>query len=254
MPRRDTTPVGHPCWIDLFTSDPDRSIAFYGELMGWEAERAGEEYGGYITFRADGDLVAGAMGNDGSEGGPDTWSVYLAVEDAAATVEAATAAGAQVVVPPMAVPDKGTMAVVVDVGGAAVGLWQAGGHDGFDRLAEPGTPGWFELHTRAYAESLEFYRDVFGWDVHTASDADDFRYSTLGREEEGAAGVMDDTVMGPDGPPAHWAVYLQVDDTDKAVARVEELGGSIEMAPEDTPHGRLAACTDPTGARFMLVG
>ena len=42
MPRRDTTPVGHPCWIDLFTSDPDRSIAFYGELMGWEAERAGE--------------------------------------------------------------------------------------------------------------------------------------------------------------------------------------------------------------------
>ncbi len=60
--------------------------------------------------------------------------------------------------------------------------------------------------------------------------------------------------MGPDGPPAHWAVYLQVDDTDAAVAKVEELGGTIQMPPEDTPYGRLARCTDPTGAAFMLIG
>lgn len=254
MPRRDTAPVGHPCWIDLSTSDPDAARAFYGELLGWSSEVGGEEHGGYITFRRGDDLMAGAMPSDASGAAPDTWSVYLAVEDAAATVAAAEAAGAQIVMPAMAVPEMGTMAAIVDVGGAPLGLWQPGGHEGFGILAEPGTPGWFELHTRAYEPSLEFYRTVFGWDTHVASDAEDFRYTTLGAEEEAAAGVMDDTVMGPDGPPAHWAVYFQVADTDAAAAKVEELGGSIEMAPEDTPHGRLAICADPTGARFSLVG
>ena len=34
MPLRDTAPLGAPCWIDLFTSDPDTSRAFYRDLFG----------------------------------------------------------------------------------------------------------------------------------------------------------------------------------------------------------------------------
>src|SRR5262249_3686953 len=76
--RRETAPIGARCWVDLFASDLDRSLAFYGELFGWTAESAGEEYGGYVNFSKDGVLVAGAMRNDGSTGQPDVWSVYLA--------------------------------------------------------------------------------------------------------------------------------------------------------------------------------
>ena len=61
MPKRDSAPIGAPCWVDLFTSDPDKSRAFYGELFGWTAEDAGEEYGGYINFSKDGVPVAGCM-------------------------------------------------------------------------------------------------------------------------------------------------------------------------------------------------
>ncbi len=73
MPKRDSAPIGAPCWIDLYTSDPDKSCAFYGELFGWTWEVGGEEYGGYITFSKDGVSVAGAMRNDGESGAPDMW-------------------------------------------------------------------------------------------------------------------------------------------------------------------------------------
>ena len=106
MPKRDAAPIGAPCWIDLFTSDPDRSRAFYGELFGWTSEDAGPEYGGYINFSKDGVLVAGCMRNDGSAGTPDVWSVYLAIDDAEATVDAATAHGGQVIVPAMDVDGR----------------------------------------------------------------------------------------------------------------------------------------------------
>lgn len=254
MPTRDVAPLGAPCWIDLFTTDADAARSFYGDLFGWTSEVGGEEYGGYITFSRDGVVVAGAMTNDGTSGAPDSWTVYLATADAQATADDATAHGGQVIMAPMEVPEMGTMAVLTGPGGAAFGIWQPSGHQGFGVSAEPGSPGWFELHTRAYEASLDFYRTVFDWDTHVESDTDDFRYTTLGKQQDALAGVMDDTVMGPDGPPAHWAVYFQVADTDVAVARVEELGGKLVMGPDDTPYGRLAVVTDPTGAQFSLVG
>src|SRR5262245_12591196 len=107
VPKPTFTLSGSPCWVDLFTSDPDRAIAFYGSLFGWQAERTGEEFGGYINFSKDGERIAGAMQNDGTAGAPDAWSVYLRTADAAATTEAAAAQGGQVYVPPMAVADLG---------------------------------------------------------------------------------------------------------------------------------------------------
>ena len=70
MPKREEAPTGAPCWIDLLTSDPDRSRSFYGQLFGWTSEDAGEQYGGYINFQKDGIQVAGCMRNDGQSGTP----------------------------------------------------------------------------------------------------------------------------------------------------------------------------------------
>ena len=252
MPKRDTAPIGAPCWIDLFTSDPDTSRAFYGELMGWTAEEPNADFGGYWNFTRDGVLMAGGMRNDGTAGVPDHWNVYLAVEDAEATVAKATAHGAGVIVPVMAVADLGSMAVITDAGGAAIGLWQPGTHKGMGILGEPGAPSWFELHTRDYAASVEFYKDVFGWDARTMSDTADFRYTTLGEGDGAMAGLMDSSKFLPEGVPAHWAVYLHVQDTDAAAKTTAELGGAVVMPPHDTPWGRLALVSDPTGAQFRL--
>ncbi len=252
MPKPDEIPVGAPCWVDLFTADPDRSRAFYGELFGWTSEDAGAEFGGYINFSKDGERVAGAMRNDGSSGAPDAWNVYLATDDAKATVDAAASNGGQVVVPAMPVADLGTMAVVTDPGGAVIGMWQPGTHKGFGILAEPGAPVWFELFTRDYDKVVAFYRTVFRWDTHTAGDTPEFRYTTLGDGDDAKAGIMDASGFLPEGVPSHWSVYFNVADADAALARIVDLGGAIVMPAENTPYGRLASASDPTGALFKL--
>ena len=239
MPKRDAAPVGAPCWIELMTSDPDRSRDFYHRLFGWTSEEAGADYGGYINFSKDGEMVAGCMRSQG-DGPSDVWSVYLASDDAEKTVVAAATEGAQVIVPAMPVMELGTMAFVTDPGGAGIGIWQPGLHRGFGVFAEPGTPGWFELHTRDYDASVSFYRDVFRWDTHVQSDVPEFRYTTYGDGDGRLAGIMDASGFLPAGVPASWSIYFAVEDTDAALAQVVELGGSVVEAAVDTPYGRLA--------------
>jgi len=253
VPLRETAPIGAPCWVDLFTSDPDRSRAFYTELFDWKAQEPNAEFGGYFNFTKDDVLVAGGMTNDGSSGAPDAWSVHLATDNAQATLDAATAHGGQVLVPAMQVGDLGTMSVISDPGGAAIGAWQPARHKGFGIYDEPNTPGWFELHTRDYDASVEFYRDVFKWDAHVVADSPEFRYTTLGEGDGQLAGIMDASAFLPDGVPASWSVYFRVETADAAVRRIVDLGGSVVQAAEDTPYGRIATVADPTGAFFKLV-
>ena len=248
-----STWTGAPCWLDLLTTDTTKAEAFYGGLFGWTAEHGDEEkYGGYITFSKDGVPVGGCMRNDGSAGMPDLWNVYLASADAAATVKSATEHGGRVYMEPMQVPEQGTMAMIGDPGGAAVGVWQPGPFTGIGVVGEPGTPGWFELHTRSYNDVVRFYRDVFGWQTQTMGDTPEFRYTTLGDEKDQAAGIMDGSAF-PESAPMDWSIYFAVDDADAIAARAVELGGSVLAAPEDTPYGRLATLADPTGARFKII-
>lgn len=248
-----TLVAGAPCWNDLFSSDTERAKDFYGRLFGWTTMDPGPEYGGYFLFQKDGKVVAGCMRNDGEQGYPDSWTVYLTTDDADRTVEAARANGGQVVLEPMDVTRNGRFALVSDPGRATIGAWQPREVTGFELRGEPGAPAWFELHTREYDASVAFYRDVFGWDAHTMSDEPEFRYTTLGEGEGALAGIMDASALPPEGAPAGWSIYFEVEDADAALALATELGGAVEREAEDTPYGRLAALTDPTGTRFKLL-
>ena len=254
MPTRNSAPLGSPCWADLWTADVEGSRRFYSELLGWEAQDPSEEFGGYFMFTRNGAPVAGGMGGSPDMPAQNIWSVYLNTEDIAKTVEAASAAGAQILAPPMPVADLGTQAVLVDPTGARLGAWQPGTFPGFTVLEEPGAPSWFELLTRDYAAAVEFYRSVFHWETDAVADSDEFRYTTM-RDPSGdgqLAGIGDATAFLPDGVPSHWSVYWETDDADATVASVGALGGSVVMAPEDTPYGRLATVADPAGAQFRL--
>lgn len=246
-------PLGAPCWIDLMTSDVDRSRTFYADLLGWESEDPNPEFGGYFNFTKDGARVAGGMPAQPDAGPSDIWSVYLSVADAGQTVAAAREHGGEVHVEAMPVADLGTMAVIADVAGAMIGMWQPGEHKGFEIVEQPGTPTWFELHTRNYDASVQFYRNVFGWTTKVESDTPQFRYTVLARGDATFAGIMDASSFLPDGVPSHWSVYFGVDDTDAALTRTVDLGGAVIIPGEDSPYGRLATAADSTGAVFKIV-
>jgi len=253
MPTRETAILGAPCWIDLSSTDIERSRAFYGELLGWTADDPSPEHAGYFSFSKNGVKVAGGMPAQPESGMADTWTVYLATDDADKTVQAARENGGQVLFGPHQVDDLGSMAGITDSGGAFVGVWQPGLHQGFGLVGEAGAPAWFELHTRAYDTVVPFYRDVFHWDAHVMSDTDEFRYTTLGSGDTMLAGIMDSAGFLPEGVPSYWGVYFAVDDADASVAKVVELGGSVIEQPMDSPYGRIAHVRDAVGARFRLV-
>jgi uncharacterized protein len=252
MPLRELAPVGAPCWIELFTSNADITRQFYCELFGWTWENPGDEFGGYFNFYKDGHQVSGGMTNDGSAGAPDGWSVYLAVDRIDAVAVATPANGGVVMMPPMQVMELGSMAILGDPSGAAIGAWQPNLHKGFVIYGEPGSPSWFELHTNNYDAAVSYYREVFAWPVSVMSDTVDFRYSTYGEGDSALAGIMDASKMLPEGAPSHWEIYFEVASTDASCVQVQSLGGSIIEPGETTPYGRMALVADPMGNRFRL--
>jgi predicted enzyme related to lactoylglutathione lyase len=244
-----TLVVGAPCWIDLYSSDTEKAKEFYGGVFGWTIEEQPPEFGGYFTFLKDGKHVGGCMTNDGKDGLPDVWTIYLTTEDVERTAADAKAKGGRVHMEPMQVAENGSFAIIGDPGGAGIGAWQPGAVSGFEIWNEPGAPRWFELETPSYDAAVDFYRDVFRWTTHTFSDTPEFRYTTLHVGDDDLAGIQG----MPEGTPSAWTVYFGADDTDAALERIVELGGAVLQPAEETPYGRLAQAADPTGTAFKLM-
>src|SRR5229473_7020786 len=97
------TAVAHkPVWVDLATSDAAAGRDFYSKLFGWNVEvNPDPQYGGYALAKVGGKDVAG-IGPKMMAEAPTAWTIYIGTPDAADTAKKAEAAGAKVIVPPMA--------------------------------------------------------------------------------------------------------------------------------------------------------
>jgi len=241
---------GVPSWVDFGSPDPQQAADFFSELFGWECPPGPEEPGGYRVCVVGERPVAGI--GPAQNPGPPVWATYVNVDDADAIAQAVTANGGQVIVPPMAVMDAGTMAVFTDPLGAFFGVWQPGEHRGAGLVNEPGTWSWSELVTTDVDASIAFYSAVFGWgaDVHGDGPMAYTEWQVGGRS---VGGLMLKPPMMPAEVPPHWGVYFSVVDTDAAVVRVKELGGSVMVPPMDIEPGRFAVVTDPTGGVFNVI-
>ncbi len=247
-------PAGAPCWIDLMTSNMKKAREFYTALFGWSYEVGDEaKYAGYTMAYKDGKTVAGLMQSQDEEGHPDVWTTYLRVENIVQSLEAAKNAGGTIFLDAMDVPEQGRMAMLGDPSMAAIGLWEFGGHTGFQAHDVNGAAAWHELQSKDYAADVRFYADVFGLQTSVMSDTDEFRYTNLVVGEKELAGIMDAAAVLPHEVPSSWHVYFQTDDVDAVIAKALALGATIIYPAEDSPYGRIAGLTDCTGAMFKLV-
>lgn len=103
-------------YFEIGSPDPAAARAFYGGVFGWTFDDA--EPGGYA-------FIDGTQGGlwDTSLSGAGGWAIfYVHVEDVAATLAAATASGATVVLP---LVDNGAIefAHLADPAGNRFGVW-----------------------------------------------------------------------------------------------------------------------------------
>lgn len=251
-------PAGVPCWVDTFQPDPEAATEFYGPLLGWTFDdpvtMPDGLNGEYRTARSDGRLIAG-IGTAPAGFPSAVWTTYIAVDDVDETARRAMAAAAGSIVEPTTHGDDGRLAVLTDPAGVAFGIWQARARRGAERVNEPGTWTMSSLHTPARDASAAFYGYLFGWTLEPVPGTPIAFWRLdghIGGEAEQPMPRDVVAVLAPidvgDPTPPHWSVALCVDEVDATARHASELGGTVLLAPTDTPQGfRSAVIADPQG-------
>jgi uncharacterized protein len=248
------TAVAHkPIWLDLSSSDAAASRDFYSKLFGWKVEvNPDPQYGGYALAKIGGKDVAG-IGPKMSPEAPNAWLVYIATADAADTAKKAKAAGGNVLAEPMTVGPQGTMAVIQDPSGAAIGVWQPNQMASSPVIGKANAFGWAELNARGVDKAKPFYKTLFGWGEKKSEMAEGMEYTEFLANGESIAGGMEMNSMVPAQVPSYWQVYFTVEDVDKSHKQAVEYGAQEMLAPQDFPGGRFSILSDPQGASIGLL-
>lgn len=246
-------PAGTFCWADCSSVDPQKTASFMKKLMNWESESIDIGHGMvYTIFKLDGRDVA-AVGPAQEEsmkaGVPSMWNNYVSVENVDEMTKRAKSLGAKVIVEPMDVFDSGRMAVIADLTGAVVSLWQAKKHIGARVVNTVGAMGWNELYTNDMETSKDFYSKLFGWTFET--DDKNAGYTVIFNNGRMNGGIMAITSeMG--GMPPKWMTYFSIKSADETAKKVEELGGKVWMV-KDIGVGKIVMIQDPAGANFIAI-
>ena len=112
---------------ELNTWEPQKSMAFYGQTLGWTFEEMPGPDGTSYFLAKSGDAVVGGIFTYTSpffDGADDIWLPYIAVDDIASACTAAGAAGGNVRRPPFDVPGFGRIAVLDDTTGVTLAFIQ----------------------------------------------------------------------------------------------------------------------------------
>ncbi|MFV0127366.1 VOC family protein [Streptomyces sp. HMX112] len=115
---------------------------------------------------------------------------------------------------------------------------------------KPGTPCWVSLMVRSLDVTQEFYGALFGWRFRPGPQQLGLRVrGLLGDREVAGIGQLP---ADRDLPPA-WTTYLASDDADETAEAIRSGGGTVAVGPiQAGDAGRLAICSDPTGAVFGI--
>jgi predicted enzyme related to lactoylglutathione lyase len=243
-------PHGAPAWLHVSTPDDDATRDFYSQLLGWEISPGVPEFHGYAMASFDGSLVAGV-----SPSGDDNlaaWTLFFSTTDADETAGLIERSGGKLLSPVLEIGDAGRMVVAADPSGAMFGAWEANQLNGIGLHGQTGALSWNDLRSADPDRAREFYAAVFGYHYAPVEMAGP-DYTTFSLTADGLPIGGIGGMMGMDGYPSHWIVYLAVPDVDEAVSRTPELGGHVVSPGFDTPYGRMAALADPTGASFWVL-
>jgi hypothetical protein len=237
-------------WFEHVSNDVQKARRFYGELFGWSSDPVPMGAEPYHMIQNKGQGIGGFR--TAMPGVPNHWMSYLSVPDVDASVRAAQAAGAQVLMPATDFAPVGRGATIADPTGAVLSVWKSAEGDPPDsERVPPGGWYWNECCTRDAAAALAFYERVFGYTHETMTLDPQNPYYVLMKDGVARAGLM--RVADPAAPPA-WLPYVAVTDCDATAERARALGAQQLVAPRDIPDvGRFTVLMDPAGAVIAAI-
>lgn len=251
-----TVPRGRFVWYDLMTTDQEKAIDFYSEVVGWTTEDWPNAPQRYPMWKpAKGGMIGGSveLPADQVKGGvPQHWIGYIATPNVDETIDTAKKLRASVVSPATDIPTVGRSAVLKDPQGAVFAIFtpqgDAPGHEG---APEVGEVSWHELYTTDYAAAFDFYSKLFGWEKGQAMDMGQMGiYQIFQRNGRDIGGMMNK----PDASmPSGWTYYFRVPDVNAVAERIKARGGKVTNGPMEVPGGdKIVMGADPQGGMFAV--
>ncbi|MCA9371467.1 VOC family protein [Candidatus Woesebacteria bacterium] len=247
-------PAGTFSWVDVASTDMAKTKKFMTKLLGWTSTDmpTGEGMPDYTMFYLDGKDVAGGspMPPEMMKSGMSSmWNSYVTVENVDEAAKKAEELGGKIVMPAIDVFDSGRMAGVMDPTGATLFLWQPKKHIGSKIVNTVGSFCWNELYTKDLDAAKKFYSALFGWTYDVDAKSGYVTIKNKGRMNGGMMEITDDMK----GAVPMWVVYFTVEDVEKSVAMVKEMGGTVHMGPKEMSVGKITMIADPTDASCMLM-
>jgi predicted enzyme related to lactoylglutathione lyase len=115
----------------------------------------------------------------------------------------------------------------------------------------------FEIVTKEPEKLATFYREMFDWDVSApgmpSMGGIPYMMARPYHNDDPPRGINGGIGGTPEGYGGHVTFYVYVDDVGEALAKIEKLGGTRMMGPEQLPGLSLGLFRDPQGNTIGLV-
>lgn len=217
-------------WMDVISTDIDRTLGYYAEVFGWSSEELPIDHGdGYRLVRSGDAVVAGAEQVSADRNLDPVWTVMVECDDARPVIDASVASGAAETFSLSPMLDLGRIAMVRDPWGATLGVWEPGAFRPSATADCPGRLIGAVLTTPDVEGSIRFHREMFGWRSDSGPDCLDAGVPVFVEASAGAA-CWTPILSGP-------ASHGLLDET-HTPPRLAEAG--------------LARCADPMGAAYYV--
>ena len=256
VPPINATPTNefHPgkfVWWDLMTDDIASVQKFYSGLFGWTFKNSEEGSADYSVVLQDGVPIAGIfdLKDTKVEHKYSQWVSYVSVADMSQAINYTKQSGGTIYREPFALPDRGSVAFILDSQNAVLAFVKSSTGDTKDVDPIYDRWMWTELWTNNIDNSSDFYSELFGYDIRKFNTSVGNLYYVFQKENKPRAGMLK---IPYDNVKPHWMPYIAVKDPAEIVKKVEELGGTIYLGLDDTGRSDAAIIADPSGAVFTI--
>ncbi len=246
---------GRFLWHELMTPDVGKASSFYPKVISWKTQ-AWPQDKNYTMWMSERGPVGGLMplpADAAAQGAQPQWLLYIGTPNVDETIDVARRLGAQVKRAAHDVATIGRFAVLEDPQGVTFAIYSPTTPSAsLDVATKNGEFSWHELATQDGEAAVEFYRQLFGWELMTRMNMGEMGfYNIFGWKGTQRGGIFTMAKSNPMKPA--WLSYAQVASADEATSRAKSAGATVMNGPMEVPGGsRITVLMDPQGVAFAV--